>query len=434
MAVHVRPPGSHVIPLLLFALLTASLAAFFAIRARSKQTGRGRLDRPASRMLAAVAVALVAAAPFETTRGLLGLGLPAQCREQPAPREGIGEDADDNSPDDASEDHLRAPGLVPHDTRQVQFLTGPDSPDRTDLRWDVWGTDLGHPFVLGDRLGLVFGDTFGNAGRDRWRSNVMAWSTQGVGPGGITIDEMHSGASSQATEILGSAKLHGWEQTVIPTNSVGIGDLVVVHYMSVTCWGPPGEWAVSHSGLAVSRDGGRSFQRVDRARWPRGSGFAQVAFVLDQDVLYVFGIPQGRQGSARLARVRADRVLDESQWRYWDGADWSDDVEDAVAVVPGPVGELSVQWNDEFGQWVLLATDEPNRAIVLRTATDLQGPWSESQVVATAAEYPQLYAPYLLPNTSGDGRTYFTMSRYDVYNVLVMSTRLEPASEAADTP
>jgi len=63
----------------------------------------------------------------------------------------------------------------------------------------------------------------------------------------------------------------------------------------------------------------------------------------------------------------------------------------------GPVGELSVEYNEHFGQWIALHLDEERAAIVLRWAPELTGPWAAGQVVAEAKDYPELYGGYLHP-------------------------------------
>ena len=69
------------------------------------------------------------------------------------------------------------------DLTQVALLTGPGSLDATDAAWGIYGTDLGHVFSVGDRLYMLFGDTYGKgftpppddrSARFDWRSNAMA--------------------------------------------------------------------------------------------------------------------------------------------------------------------------------------------------------------------------------------------------------------------
>ena len=53
--------------------------------------------------------------------------------------------------------------------------------------------------------------------------------------------------------------------------------------------------------------------------WPGDTNFGQVAFVKDGDYLYLFGIPGGRFGGAKLARVPQAQVLYQSQYEYFTG-------------------------------------------------------------------------------------------------------------------
>ncbi len=370
------------------------------------------------------------AAPFEATRALFGFGWPPQCLGKPhsasAPP-GLTPDADEALQAEARQDQLEQdqPRAVVQieGTEVLQQLTGPG---HTEEPWGVWGTDLGHPFEYGERLGLLFGDTFGDAQRGGWRSNVLAWAVRDDADT-LRISDMAT-RGGRAGELLGSLKINGWEQTVIPTNSTVVGDDIVVHYMSVQCWGVAGSWAVDHAGLAVSRDGGRTFERVMPPAWGANTGFAQVAFVRAGDHVYVFGIPEGRHGPARLARTRPETLPDVRSWTYWDGESWVPDPGAAISVVPPPVGELSVQWHEPRGTWVMMYLHDARAAVVLRTADRLEGPWSAPVTVVTEAEIPALYAPYLLPDLAADGAVRYTLSRFDIYNVLHVRTRLTPPS------
>ncbi len=88
-----------------------------------------------------------------------------------------------------------------------------------------------------------------------------------------------------------------------------------------------------------------------------------------------------------------------------------------------------MRWSEQLARWVMMYLDEARGAIVLRVAETLSGPWSEPSLVTTAAEYPQLYAPYLLPRPEADGWLYFTMSLFGPYNVYLMRTALDRLAE-----
>lgn len=418
------------IPMLMFAAMAAAVAGLLAVRVRQGRLPRHlRVDRAGAWAFGALAAALALGAGIAPVRDLTGFEMPPQCLDKPH-----GERAVSDRP--VSDRLVKAelqrqrfgqqqqdPMVEAERTRAVSQLTGPGSVNATDRRWQVHGTDLGFVLAYGDRYALVFGDTFGDADRGGRRSNVLAWARRGA-PDELAFTGMKTGPSGEAWEVLGSIKLRGWEETVIPTNGIAVGDRIVLHYMSVTCWGVAGRWAVDHAGLAVSDDGGSSFRHVRDARWSGDGPFAQVAFVADGGHVYAFGIPAGRDGAAHLARVPREDILDGDAWRYWDGSGWSADRTRAAPVVQAPVGELSVQWQDHHGTWLMLYLDEERGGIVLRTASRLTGPWSGARLVASAVEFPTLYAPFLVPEVEPAGTSYFTMSRFDAYNVFLMGVDL----------
>lgn len=423
------------IPLLALGVLAGSVGALLWIRSK-RPVGRrsGHVDFVAGRIFLVVGLAAVVIAPVEPLRALVGFGSPARCGEKPHSRPPAVEESADVEALKAEVRHRRSEvgprsRLRALNTAEVSRLTGPASTNRTKDRWNVFGTDLGHPFVYRGRLGFMFGDTFGNAERDHWRSNVMAWAERPAADEVVFNGMPHE--EKDAEELIGSLKIAGVEQTVIPTYVVADDRRIVVHYMSVVCWGVAGSWVVDHSGLAVSHDGGRSFTRTAEPRWAGDGGFAQVAFVEEGSYVYAFGIPAGRHGPARLARAPMKRLTEAEAWRYWEGESWVADPDRAVTLVAAPVGELSVAWNETHDLWVMMYLHRTRGGIVMRTAQELTGPWSTAELVASSVDFPQLYAPYQLPPVGDGAVAYFTMSRYDLYNVLLMRTRLVDAPDLA---
>lgn len=304
----------------------------------------------------------------------------------------------------------------------IEQLTGRGSPNRTD-RWAVHGTDLGHMFRHDGQLRMVFGDTFA-ADETDWRSNTMAVLDDTDPRDGLRIATMVTDRPGHAKELLGSRKVDGDEMTVIPTYGVSVRGRQYLHYMSVRSWNGPGVWDVRRSGMAYSDDGGRTWTKDPGVVWADGSGFAQVAMVRHGGSVYLFGIPEGRFGGVRLARVDERSLLDPGSYRYWDGAAWVADERAAARIVPGPVGELSVAYSGYLNRWVMTYLNEDRHAVVLRTSTALTGAWTDELGVAGSRRYPQLYAPYLVPGVETGRDLYFTMSRYDTYAVYLMRTSL----------
>ncbi len=319
-------------------------------------------------------------------------------------------------------------GLRIVDTEIVSQLTGAASPNATDARWNVHGTDLGHMFKHKGDLFMVFGDTYGSDGGD-WRSNTLARMADPDPASDFSIAAMIETATGAAKEVIRSAKIPGFEWTVIPTNGISLGERMVLHYMSVRMWGQDDKWYVRRSGLAYSDDDGQNWTRSDTAMWPAGTGFEQVAYVEHEGLIYVFGIPQGRFGGVRLGRVTPEDVFDPPAYEYWTGIGWARDVHAAQAVVPAPAGELSVAWSEVHQSWLMMYLEPVERAVILRTAPTMTGPWTDAQIVAHADQYPGLYAPYIVPGQTIDDTVYFTMSKWKpVYNVFLMKGTVEASS------
>ncbi len=317
------------------------------------------------------------------------------------------------------------------DVEFVAWVTGPESANQTHTRYDIYGTDLGSMFATDDRVYIAFGDTFGccrpesgGAGGGNWRSNALAYSTDRNLEDGLTIDGMITDQHGNARAVL--RRLRD-DITIIPTAGVAIGERLYLHYMAVGHWGPPGEWTLNRSGWAFSDDEGETWEQPRDAVWQGDTNFGQAALVVQEDYLYIFGIHGGRFGGVALARVPTEDVLDMQAYRYWDGEAWSVSLAAAVEVASAPVGELSVAWNAFLERWIMTYLDEIRRAIVIREAPHLTGPWSVPIEMASADDYPALYGAYLHPWASDDEVIYFHMSQWGPYNVALMRARLVKA-------
>ena len=341
-----------------------------------------------------------------------------------------------------------APGdrVNQEDTFQIARLTGPGSINATHERWNVYGTDLGSMFEHRGQIYQAFGDTFGAPGQPPqfgvdWRSNVMAFNRDRDPWDGLTFEGMITDEDGNAKELLESA--HGginpdgdFETTVIPTYGVSDGKRMYLHYKSVREFGVPGEWTLNYSAIAYSDDDGETWVQPPESRWDGDSNFGQAAIVKQGNHAYFFGIPAGRFGGVQLARVEMQDILDNDRYQYWDGDTWRTGEEEAAeTIVPAPVGELSVRWNSHYKKWLMMYLNDTPRpewgtgAVVIRTADCLTGPWSEESVVVTSIEVPQLYAPYMPPRWNNGPDIFFTLSRFNFYDVFWWHTSLteEPA-------
>ncbi|BBY16075.1 hypothetical protein MLIT_16670 [Mycolicibacterium litorale] len=362
----------------------------------------------------------------------------------------------------------------------------------------ISGTDLGIMWDGGIRLGerfvhVAFGDTFANANMTGdWRSNVLLVSTDhNLGNGLQLVQTGYAGRF--IGPFSGRLGLFGSEVTQIPTSGIQIDGRQFVNFMSVKSWDTPGRWTTNYSAISVYDPATDKWvlapSTIRSAGWfrsttryvPGSQNFQQSAYVLQPEdqvgedgirYLYAFGTPSGRAGSAYLSRVAEGSVTDLSKYEYWNGDRWVANRPAAAAPIIGDstrsaglfgfvvdwandpnvlggylgglfgaktggnVSEMSVQYNEYLGKYVVLYGDG-NNDIRLRTADTPEGPWSAPVTIATSKQYPGLYAPMIHPwSGTGDLRDsnnqpdlnnlYWNMSLWGDYNVVLMQTDLSP--------
>ncbi len=331
----------------------------------------------------------------------------------------------------------------------VAVLTGAESINATEARYKIKGTDLG--IMWTDDRGHIlaaFGDTFGagwagtssgfaNPTKIDWRSNTLARSTDRNPSDGMSFDNFVTDRPGHAKELLPSLKRDGVEMTTIPTGGVNIGGRNFMAYMSVRKFTQPGQWITNYSGVAYSDDGGQNWKDVPSTHRKNTAAldekFQMIAYACGDGFVYAFGTPNGRFGAAHVARVPEQLLLDNSAYEYWTGTDWQrDSSANAAPIVPGPVGELSVRYDETLKSWQMMTMDESRGAIVVRLAPQPTGPWGAPITVATSKEYPHLYGGFLNPDSKGSD-IYFTMTQYDSYNVSMMHATL-PADAVNGAP
>lgn len=321
------------------------------------------------------------------------------------------------------------------ETTRLDRVTGAGSANRTDERFAIHGTDLGILWDGGDgRVFVLFGDTFGagwgghgaGPGHADWRCNVLAFSRTRDLSGGLVLDEVVQRRGGGAGQVIGSGR--GREVTVIPNSGIAVEGRQYVHYMSVREWGPPGRWRTNYAGIAVSADGGRSWDKPRGARWSNhrrhDNRFQIGAFTHCGAYVYLFGTTNGRTGDAYLARVHPPGLLHVRAYEYWDGSRWTGDQRAAAPVFPGPVGEMSVGFHTYLGCWLMMHLDESRRGIVVRTAAELTGPWTWGEVVVSGREHPAVYGGYLHPWSLDGPDLYYLVSQWAPYNVFLTRSLL----------
>ncbi|EFD77441.1 predicted protein [Mycobacterium tuberculosis T85] len=159
-------------------------------------------------------------------------------------------------------------------TSLAEWVTGPDSPNKTLERFGISGTDLGIPWDNGDpanrQVLMIFGDTFGYCAVDghQWRYNTLFRSQDRDLGNGVHVtsgdaSNRYSGSPVRqpgfSKQLINSIKWARDETGIIPTAGIAVGKTQYVNFMSIRNWGRDGEWTTNYSGIAVSKDNGQTW-------------------------------------------------------------------------------------------------------------------------------------------------------------------------------
>ncbi len=340
-----------------------------------------------------------------------------------------------------------AQSTAPPGTSIVGWVTGPDSPNKTIPRFAITGTDLGIMWDNGDpgndQVLMAFGDTKGycQIPGKQWRYNALfrtqdrSLSDTITVPDGV-VGNKYSGSPvwrpGISKQIVNSINATPEETGIIPTAGVGFGGNQYMNFMSIRTWDSNGSWTTNYSALAVSGDNGETWGVYPGTVRPPGGGnenFQMGAFLKPgpgDPYLYSFGTPNGRGGSAYVSRVSPGLLPDLTKYEYWNSASNSwvpNNPAAATPVVPGPVGEMSAQFNTYLKQYLMLYCNGAND-VVMRTAPAPQGPWGPEQMLVSSMQIPGgVYAPFLHPWSTGK-ELYYNLSLWSAYNVMLMHTVL----------
>lgn len=294
-------------------------------------------------------------------------------------------------------DSVTADGLK---ITKVADLTGPEITGRFGVHW----ADLGIPARCPDgRTLYVFGDTFGPAWGENWRSPTALWSRTRHLNSGVRFSGTPGG--HWAKQLIPYE--HGDDiSTIIPSDVITLGRTMYLHAVVNQGFGN-----VIWSGIWTSRDNGATWhdsgarfpaeaydKRWQLATWDRGP----------DGWIYVYTSEFLRESSMILHRVRPEHITNPDAYQPWgfDGRRWRWGV-DPVPVTDDIIGEASLR---RLGhKWLLTWFDAPNYRIAaqvldhptqnLRTTkkiTLLHGTDWDSQDVDHVA---QLYGSYIIPGS-----------------------------------
>lgn len=339
-------------------------------------------------------------------------------------------------------------------TSVVGWVTGADTGANTLQRFSISGTDLGIMWDNGSanrQVLMAFGDTYGycTLRSKQWRYNTLLRTQDKALSGGLVVADgspinPYSGSPQShpnySKQIIPPIKWAATEKGIIPTAAISVGGVQYINYMSIKSWDSAGHWTTNYSATAMSSDNGQNWKTFPQSVRPSApdairqvpftpgnENFQQAAYLRGNDsFIYAFGTPAGRSGAAFISRVPQALLSDASKFEYWnaDQGSWiPGDPNAATEVFPGPVGEMSAQYNTYLKKYLVIYGDRTGN-VMYRTAPAPQGPWSPETVIITETQLPGgPYAPYLHPWTTGK-ELYFNLSLWSAYNVMLMKTTL----------
>ncbi len=372
-------------------------------------------------------------------------------------------------------------------------VTGKDSPNQTDVRGQVTGTDLGTMWDDGQgHVMLAFGDTYSErsfvctGSSCAWRGMTFALSSDHDRTDGLSIDMIEDtpghALSLDPTRLQGSScptpttfppasecpayatSTPTCEVTKIPTGGVAILGTNYVFFMSTLYWDPgahhgsngqvtdpndlglgSGDLLTNYSGVYKSIDDGKTWSGPIPL-FGCGSDFGQVTFTSDANYIYLLGAPAGKYGGMKVARVDPSHFETPALYQFWDGHTWQSDEARAAFVVPPPNGEFSVQFNTALGRWIFASRLKHQEAIAWRSALSLTGPWTGATILARSADVDPstcvepgsggttkntLYGPMLHPWFNDEPNLYLNASEWIAYNVFFLRAPATAATVAA---
>jgi hypothetical protein len=291
---------------------------------------------------------------------------------------------------------------------------------------------------------MAFGDTYGYCGvrGQQWRYNALFRSRDGALANTVSATSSPLWSQGLSKQIINSIKYSPTEKGIIPTAGIAVGNTQYLNFMSIRNWDSDGRWTTNFYGIAVSPDNGEHWgvypdsirpsspNSVDRVQYVAGNeNFQQGAFMKPgpgDPYIYSFGTPSGRGGAAYISRVLPAGVPDLRRYEYWSSASntWvPGNPGAATPVIPGPVSEMSGQYNRHLNQYLVMYGNGAND-MVMRTAAAPQGPWSPERLLVPSNQFPGgIYAPFLHPWSTGR-ELYYNVSLWSEYNVMLMRTVL----------
>ena len=114
-------------------------------------------------------------------------------------------------------------------------------------------------------------------------------------------------------------------------------------------------------------------------------GFART--LIHDGNLYLYGsVPRDKEQGFGVARAPLARATDRSAYEFWNGAEWTSDVEQTAVVFDQIPGGVSLSYNVHLGKFLAIHSGMMVSDVRGRTAPRPEGPWSDAKILFAVEE------------------------------------------------
>jgi hypothetical protein len=281
---------------------------------------------------------------------------------------------------------------IPNSTTRLEQLIGDvdaqtkqPTLNSTGTRYGIQGTDLGYSFEYRGQTVFLFGDTIGAKGGD-----ALAWSGSADPNGPLTLNFM-TGSDGQYLPLQPTGVHMGPYE--VPVGGIEVNGAMYVAVKSAVAR----DWPTAVTVITRYDDNTNTFTTVrPLSKLPDGHFITLslrhapqglLGLPTNEPYVLIFGSGEYRKSDAYLAAVPAAGFESGVGTVYYSGRDgtgpkWSALESDAVPVIDhDTIGDISVTFVPQIGQWVALYDSHSPDGILMRYAAEPWGPWSEPQVV-----------------------------------------------------